>query len=245
MQPCKKCGQVHEKVAREGDDPKPTCTAHVRRDGEQRPCGNYPVHGATVCRFHGGAAPQTKAKAAEREAAAAMDRVLRFAIGEVDPKWEGMSPDEQLLMEVNRSAQAVEWLAAQVGELTVPDPSDTSVFSDVVGVDEEGNEIVRVNRFTLYGPDHNDDLGIHPLWKKLDEERDRHARFCKLAIDAGISERIVRLAESQAQQLVGIILAVIDGLGLGARQREDARRIAAAKLREIGPGGGVIEVPAR
>lgn len=39
------------------------CHAH-RRDG--LPCGNHPIRGATVCRMHGGAAPQMRRKAAEQ-----------------------------------------------------------------------------------------------------------------------------------------------------------------------------------
>lgn len=40
---------------------KPKCTGTSKRSGE--PCGNYPVHGAVVCRNHGGSAPQVKRKA--------------------------------------------------------------------------------------------------------------------------------------------------------------------------------------
>lgn len=43
---------------------KALCTAHSARTGE--PCKKYPIAGATVCRTHGGAAPQVKRKAAER-----------------------------------------------------------------------------------------------------------------------------------------------------------------------------------
>lgn len=39
------------------------CHAH-RRD--RLPCGNHPIRGATVCRMHGGAAPQVRRKAAEQ-----------------------------------------------------------------------------------------------------------------------------------------------------------------------------------
>ncbi|MFC0248268.1 hypothetical protein ACFFIO_07115 [Citricoccus parietis] len=40
-----------------------------RTNGE--PCRNYPIKGATVCRKHGGGAPQVRKKAAERIAEAA------------------------------------------------------------------------------------------------------------------------------------------------------------------------------
>lgn len=43
------------------------CAATSRQTQEQ--CKNAPIKGGTVCRFHGGAAPQTKKKAALRLAA--------------------------------------------------------------------------------------------------------------------------------------------------------------------------------
>lgn len=49
---------------------KEHCTAR-RQDGQ--PCGMTPIRGATVCRMHGGAAPQVVKKARERLAMAADD----------------------------------------------------------------------------------------------------------------------------------------------------------------------------
>lgn len=49
------------------------CTAR-RTDGE--PCGNRPLKGQTVCKFHGGAAPQAKAAAARRRVEADARQVL-------------------------------------------------------------------------------------------------------------------------------------------------------------------------
>lgn len=48
----------------ESDDPmERRCTAK-NRQGER--CGKPPIRGGTVCRMHGGAAPQVEAKAEER-----------------------------------------------------------------------------------------------------------------------------------------------------------------------------------
>ncbi len=67
------------------------CRAHRQRDGKA--CGAWAMRGTTVCRIHGGMAPQVRAKAAERQAAMtnyianalvdAMDRagVLRDGLG--------------------------------------------------------------------------------------------------------------------------------------------------------------------
>lgn len=45
------------------------CSAHSKQTGE--PCGAYAIPGGTVCKWHGGKAPQTVQKARERILAAA------------------------------------------------------------------------------------------------------------------------------------------------------------------------------
>lgn len=44
--------------------PRPRCTAHGRTS--KLPCKNYPIPGGTVCRFHGGGAPQVRQAAIDR-----------------------------------------------------------------------------------------------------------------------------------------------------------------------------------
>ena len=46
------------------------------------------------------------------------------------------------------------------------------------------------------------------------QERDRAARFAKLALDAGIAERQVRIAERQGAILEQVLIGVLDELGL-------------------------------
>lgn len=62
------------------------CTAH-RTDGET-PCGNWAIRGGTVCRYHGGSAPQVKAAAERRWEARlaamvdpALERLERLSAG--------------------------------------------------------------------------------------------------------------------------------------------------------------------
>lgn len=65
--------------------PRAKCTAHSKRTG--KPCGHYPVPGATVCKWHGGAAPQVIAAAERRlqeQRAAEAVEAARKRIGGID-----------------------------------------------------------------------------------------------------------------------------------------------------------------
>ncbi len=56
------------------------CSAHSKQKGTR--CGRTAIPGGTVCRYHGGAAPQVKLKAQERLAAfqdAAITRLMQLA----------------------------------------------------------------------------------------------------------------------------------------------------------------------
>ena len=53
------------------------CSAHSKQTGA--PCKQPPIPGGTVCRYHGGAAPQVKQKAQER-----LDRLVVPAIGRLE-----------------------------------------------------------------------------------------------------------------------------------------------------------------
>lgn len=61
-----------------GTPSKPRCTAKGRLSGE--PCKNPPRRGATVCRMHGGSAPQVLAKA-ERQLEAKRDALMAWLLG--------------------------------------------------------------------------------------------------------------------------------------------------------------------
>ncbi len=62
---------------------------------------------------------------------------------------------------------------------------------------------------------------------------DKSARMSKLALDAGIEERFVRLAERQGEAVVEAIRAVILGLALDEGQTKLAFQLAAKALRGL------------
>lgn len=67
LKACDRCGLTHDAG----------CTGHVDlEDGSIRPCRRPPIRGGSVCRSHGGAAPQVKAAAQRRLAAEEARRSL-------------------------------------------------------------------------------------------------------------------------------------------------------------------------
>ena len=100
QEPCPKCSAIH--------DPE-KCSGHT---GAGRQCRKRPINGATVCRTHGGSAPQVIAAAQRRlEERKAVLAAETFGLPrEVDPH-------TALLEELHRTAGAVEWLGAVVADL--------------------------------------------------------------------------------------------------------------------------------
>jgi hypothetical protein len=71
------------------------------------------------------------------------------------------------------------------------------------------------------------------LLKHYQQEREHLVRVSKAAIDSGVAEREVRLAEGQGRLLADVIFAVLGGLSLSPRQAIDARKIVAQELRRV------------
>lgn len=72
----------------------PKCSGTSSQSG--LPCKNYPMQGGTVCRYHGGNAPQVKAKAAARLAAQKVDAEIAKVLATepltgIDNPWEAFS----------------------------------------------------------------------------------------------------------------------------------------------------------
>jgi len=120
-----------------------------------------------------------------------------------------VAPDVALLEEVHRTAGHVGWLGALVAGL-------------------ESSELAQWS-----------ETGRAPsVWVRIyQEERQHLVRVAKAAIDAGIAERQVRLAEQQGTMLAQVIDVVLDGLGLDERQRGLVPEVVPAALRAIGGAG--------
>lgn len=180
---------------REVTVPAIPCTGH-NQAGD--PCKLKAIPGGTVCRFHGGGAPQVKARAAVRA------EVLRWSLGEAHA-----DPGEVLLRLVTQSARRVEMLAAELAQLVEEEPSLREALVGESWVATEAGSLYKAGEY------------IRGLAQLEAQERDRCAGFAAKAVAAGLDKRRVELAERQGALIAELLRAVLADpeLGLTAEQR--------------------------
>jgi len=169
---------------------KRTCTGTTKAG---TPCKRPPIAGALVCRVHGGAAPQVKAKAAVRA------EVMRWGLGDAH-----IDPGEVLLRLVSQSAVRAERYAAELDEHV----AESNTLREALVAQAYGE----------FGPVGEYIRGLATLEA---QERDRCANFAAKAIAAGLAERQVRLAERQGALIAEVLRSVMadEALGLSEEQR--------------------------
>lgn len=182
------------------DPPCPGPEAHTTRWGgpsctghsKQRqgaPCGAPPVAGQTVCAIHGGKSPQAKKAAAQR---------LELAAVEADAKkllaHRGNQPITDPLGELAR-------LASEVVAFKDAIAARLNALERIRYESNEGSEQLR-SEVTLY-----------------ERALDRTGKFLEVLIRAGFEERMVRVNEQLAAQILARMNGVYDDLDLTPEQR--------------------------
>jgi hypothetical protein len=180
-------------------------------------CGHAIAPGHKVCRYHGGAAPHVKA-AAERRAA---DEKIRHeldaqrALGVAVDR--SVDPHDEFMRLIRESAGVVEFLRSKVqrlqqgwvGRAYIEDLEQAETLEDA----KEQAEYSEAGA-GLVGPNHLGDGAPNVYLVLYNDERDRLAKYCKMAIDAGIAERQVQIAQDYAQQLANFLRALLAELGV-------------------------------
>lgn len=203
---CPSCHEVHHR-----------CIGHYERADGPRPCGRVGTDGQERCGRHGGEVASPARARARRAAIAPRSKALSTAIATLNALGVPIDTDplDALRAQVRESAGIVAYFRERLQQLRVPDPGDAG------GLD------------ALWGPDHTGDQTQHILLGLYNEERDRFAKLAKLALDAGIDEREIRVLEHQAVLFADVMRKVLDDpdLGLTPQQRQRGRQIAAGHLR--------------
>jgi hypothetical protein len=160
------------------------CTAISKQTGQQ--CKRKAVPGGEVCRYHGGAAGQVKAKAK----AAIRAEVMNWGLGD-----SHVDPGEVLLRLVTQSAARAQRYASELEQL----------------VDNEGLAAAMVGEIEIPTKHGEYKAGeyIRGLAHLEAQERDRCANFATKAVAAGLAERTVRIAERQGQLTVEMVHAAL------------------------------------
>lgn len=207
------------------------CTAKAKsHDGQ---CKRYAVPGLDKCRIHCGLSPDVAREKGQENITRVKIGVLLTALA---PEEEYEDPLEGLQMEILRSAAAVEVLGQMVSDLDDLTVAQRRVVQKSEPQPTESNPgATAITERTVTAGD----AQVHVVVRMWNEERERHARFCKLAIDAGLSERMVRVQERHAAVFANLISAALDDpdLGLDDTQRTAARKVFGRHLRALPSAG--------
>lgn len=220
---------------------EPRCGARVA-EKENRPAGfctniagfQTDHVGFGQCRMHGGITPAGK-KAAARQAGRDLVTRMKFGGDRTDLKIAHVTAEEALLEEVRRSVAMVRWLEERIGVWEVPDgwQDDTRGGLPNLGnviYDDDGKPTITQTEKAAW-------LTVYR------EERAHAAKVAKMAIDAGIAERMVTIAEDQGAILVQVIKQVLDALNLNPRQARMVPEVVPGVIRALTsgqPGGGTV-----
>lgn len=221
------------------------CVGTAKSSGER--CRLQAIPGGVVCRrYHGGSAPQTQAKAAVRA------ELMRWTLG--DPVDD---PGETLLRLITQSRMradlygdlleraydAAERLTDNETDLLVEPDNDVErarvqqARQDLDHVFNVGGVAALVGK--TYGAAGKDgDIfatgeAIRGLALLESQERERCAKFCTLAISAGLAERMVRIHEKQAAQAFQAFTDSLKESSLSDTQRREVEAGYARHLRVV------------
>jgi hypothetical protein len=184
------------------------------KTGERR-CKNQAIPGGRVCLHHGGALPATRQKAAERLGYISAREAVQTKLGMIVTDRD---PRQILLEQVYASYGMV--LAARA---LLDDVTPIDLFAqggeDPVAWEAKGK------------------LALYSEWVE------RAAKISKMALDAGIDERMVHLAEQQSSAVVNVLQIVLNNptLQLSADKQAMFRQLVAQEFRSLSAGAPQFE----
>lgn len=203
--------------------PKPKCKATNKKTGE--PCGNYPLRGSEVCRYHGGRAPQIRRKAEQRVAIAEVEKAALRLGGSLD-----VHPIDVLLGAVKEAAANVAAYRMAIEGLGIELAEDGAVPSGSVAIPSRDlwhdRGVVHV------------EAKLHILVVAYNDERDRLVKYAKLCIDAGVAEKLVQLKQAEGRGLAEVVRAAVEATNPTDAERAAALQAAGAAMRRLGAGLG-------
>lgn len=156
-----------------------------------------------------------------------------------------VSPAAAMLDMVQESAANCEFYGQQVAALRarideMGDDPGTPVLIDLEGVQRVHPAFIGAGVAGRVDPE-NWKAEPHVLVRMYNDERDRLMKYCKLCLDAGVAERLVRLAEQQGRAMIKILDNVFERLELSPEQAAQLPGIMSEILGQATPALDVGE----
>lgn len=178
--------------------------------------------GVGQCKHHGGSTESGNKHAAKQMA------VVMGA--EVD-----IEPHEALMLCVRIAAGEVAYCTRKIAELTHEEATGhpvTRTVSEFTGDDGQVYETEQTKHAPI-------ELNI---WIRVRQEAlDRLAKFAKMALDAGVEERKVRMAEQWGERLARLLAGILEDLNLTPKQKKIAPDVIQGHLLSMERTAGLLE----
>lgn len=168
------------------------CWATKKRTGTQ--CGNWPALGTRVCRMHGAANKQSKAKHKRTQEAARLER----AAARLGTPVDGQDPSQVLLDQVANKAAEVEWLKRQIDLIQ----TDQELWWSTKRTLEKSTPMGDVSEEVK-------ESGQHVIYQVLHKAQDQLVKYASETLKAGVEERQVQAAERTGEQFERVLMAVL------------------------------------
>lgn len=172
------------------------------------------------CKYHTGTTPAGNTTAQRQRVTYEAKALLGLELVE--------DPHRVLLRMVYYANAMTQWLAGQVAALEHQQREMDELTEG--GLSPQAIESFYTERTKL-------GRIMHVYITAFAEERDRAARTAKMAIDAGVAERLVQVEEAKAMLLARTIQTVLDDLDLNESQRRKAPAVVRARLMELEAAG--------
>ncbi len=175
-------------------------------------------YGYGTCKLHGGATRNHKINAAKEEA---MDVAMQI----MGPAVE-IEPMDALLLCVKIAAGEVAYATWKIEQLS-PEEELVSEVTETVreATGEHAESFTEKNTTNM--------VSLNVWIAARQQSMDRLARYSKMALDAGVAERQIQLAEAAGDALSLMFQRVFDGLNLTAEQEQRAPQLVRAALEEL------------
>ena len=219
---CEDCGKVHKTV-----NGTTACKAHLTGSGKQIPCKRSPIAGAAVCRSHGGALTKTQVAAAERLALLSAQGEIADLMRECDIPEQ--HPIDGLLEVVRVSGSMMRLLTIKVGELK-EDPNIIEVLVESKSGELSTKRVAGEDAF--WGLNSDGEMTPSIYVQLLRVWTERYERACKTALEAGIEERRIRLAEDTTDTFFNALAKAVVAAGISPEVRAALNVALAAELRK-------------